>query len=517
MVTVSDNMGFLPDYALAFWPDKTALIQDGFELSYRQLDQRCNQIAQGLSAAGVGRGDRVFVPFENDARFAEVVFGVMRAGAVATPANPTLSPEILGEILEDCGSRVVLGTAGMAATLGEWRSRDAVDLAIAIDTNDVSGVLDYEAWLAEQSSQRPDPGTTVDEVCYQPYTSGSTGKPKGVLLSHDMLLQNLDTLQYATMIRHDDRALVSTPLFHLNASLLGVFLSIVSGASAVVLPGFDPKRVLENIARYGCTYTQGVPAMYKLLLAEDALIPRTDLSSIRFTLCGSAPMIPEILEEMQQVFDGVTVIEGYGLSESGPVLCMLPRWGVRKTGSIGLPLPGQELRIVGDDGEDVSVGTPGELWSRGPYNCTGYHNRPDLSAEKFTADGWFRTGDMVSTDEDGFLYFRGRVDDMINVAGNNMYPAEVESVLVRHPLIRDAAVVPVAHPLKGQVPVAFVVLRGEEVIDEDEAKQFCLEHVPAFAHPRRVIAVDRVPLGPTGKVDRRRLSSDATQHVEVRE
>src|SRR5690606_8206061 len=205
--------------------------------------------------------------------------------------------------------------------------------------------------------------------------------------------------------------LASTPLFHMNATVCGVLPCLMVGASVVVLPAFDALEVIKGIEEHRCTYTQGVPAMYKMLLSHREAIQSHDLSSMRFLTVGSAPMPEVLLDELAQALPGVDVSTGDGLTESGPVLTLQPRWGGHRSGSIGLALPGTEIRVVGDDGREVPDGEVGELWARTESNALGYHNLPDATAKRF-ADGWMRSGDLVRRDADGFLFFAGRSDDM---------------------------------------------------------------------------------------------------------
>lgn len=502
------NLGHITDYALTFFPDRPALLQDDLELSYRELDARINQVAQGLLGAGLRRGERVLILWQNDLRFIEVVLGAIRAGGVAVPVNSTLSVDSHRDILDDCGARHLLASDGPAASVRALVDGGLVETAVQVD-GDGDAVADYESWLSAQSSDRPDVEVDVDEAAWQAYTSGSTGKPKGVLIPHRMLLRDARLVSQAMFVEPSDRVIVSTPLFHMNASGVGLLPALASGASAYVLPGFDPERVLSGIERYSCTYITGVPAMYKLLLAHHAAGGQRDLSSLRTILCGSAPMPPTLLDKLLEVFPSATFSEGYGLTEVGPVATLVPKMGLRKLGSIGLPFPGFEIRVVGPAGEDLPAGETGELWLRTECMTLGYHHRPTEDERRFRDDGWFATADLVMVDEDGWLYFRGRADDRMNVGGENVYPAEVEGILIQHPSVRDASVVAQEHETKGEAPVAYVVLEAGADLAEEELKAFFLERGPAYAHPRQIVFLNALPLSGTGKVDRKSLQRHA--------
>ncbi len=507
--TYTDNLGYVSDFGLRLLPEKTALVQDDWSLTYAELDARANQVAHAILVAGVRRGDRVLMLFENDSRFVECLLGIIRAGAVAVPANPKLGSAQHQHLLVDCGARVVVATAGLAATAAALADDGLCDLAVAIGAT-TSSVRDYERWLASQRTDRPDVVCDIDDVCIQPYTSGSTGTPKGVLLTHRSMLRDTRLMAQGIMLDVDDRVLLSTPLFHMNAAACGLFPCLVSGASIVVLPVFEPKQVIAAIARYRCTFTTGVPAMYKLVLAQEAELASHDLSCLRFLACGSAPMPESVIAALERAFPGVDVLEGYGLTECGPVATLTPRWGIKKRGSIGLPLPGFELRVV-DEGEDVSPGEIGELWMRTECTALGYHNRPEADAAHFRPGGWFATGDLVRRDVDGWLFFMGRSDDMLSVGGENVYPAEVEAVLAQHADVRDVTVVSRKHDDKGEVPVAFVVRAQGATVTSREIQEFFLKRGPAYAYPRDVFFLDAMPLSGTGKTDRKGLVYRAEQ------
>ena len=276
----------------------------------------------------------------------------------------------------------------------------------------------------------------------------------------------------------------------------------------VILPGFDALQVIRAIERYRITYMTGVPAMYKMILAEEAALARHDVSSVRFAVCGSAEVPEELLDEFKRVFHGAGIAESYGLTEGGPVPLTNTRWGLKKRGSCGREFPGSDVRLLDDRGAAAQVGEVGELVLRNPGLAKGYWKLPEATATKFR-DGWLFTGDLLRRDADGYYYFMGRKDDMMNVAGENVYPKEVEDILLAHPNLRDACVVPAPHGTKGVVPVAFVVAREPNRTTEEDVKRFFLERGAPYAHPRRVVFLDALPLGGTGKLDRNALKAKA--------
>src|SRR5215472_4280744 len=496
----------LIDVGVACDPERTALVDRHGEWSYAELDQRASQVANGLIAHGVGPGQRVAVLIGNESRFVEALLGTWRAGAVSVLANTRLTPSQVADQVADSQAGVVLASTELADAAAAIAARTAGTRIFLGD--------EYDAWRQAQPTARPAVEVTPDQVGMQPYTSGSTGQPKGVLLTHRGQLHNARVVGQVDMISEDERALVSGPIFHANAMASAVLPFLLVGGSMVILPRFEVESVAGAIARHRCTFMTGVPSMYAALLDAGAF-ERHDVSSLRFVACGSAPVTRELLERLESVIPGVIVMEGYGLTEGGPVVTESPRFGVRRLGSIGLPLPGVQVRLRRDDGVEADVGEVGEIVVRSPGVAVGYHGKPELFAARITADGWLRTGDLAHADADGYLYFHGRIDDMLNVGGENVYPQNVESLIRQYPGVADVAVVASAHATKGQVPVAFVVGEPTATVDPEKVKQFCLENGPAFAHPRRVMVVDQLPVSTIGKLDRKRLTVMAAEDTAV--
>jgi acyl-CoA synthetase (AMP-forming)/AMP-acid ligase II len=507
-----NNLGYLPEIGFRLSPDKTAIIQGEVTLSFADLEARANRVANGLLGLGIGRGDRVALLFPNAYQFVESLLGTMRAGAVAVPVNIRLGYDSLRHVIADSDARVII----VAPELVEMAERLAGDVP-AVERLVATGsqhprALDYEAWLDGASSERPSVQVAPDDLCLLPYTSGSTGLPKGVRLHHSGQVHNADAMRRIYLLGPDERAVIAVPLYHANGLCGALLPFLMAGGSVVILPHFDGVAVVEAIDRHHCTYTTGVPAMYKLILREREALARTDLSSIRFLACGSAPVPDELMRQLEETFPGADVIESYGLTEGGPVVAVSPRWGIKKRGSTGLLLPDVEARIVADDGvTDLGPDEVGELWVRSPGNALGYHKLPEVTAARFDADGWLRTGDLMKYDRDGYYFFLGRRDDMINCGGENVYPKEVETILIQHPNVADACVVSAPHEMKGEAPVAFVVPRDPATADADEIKQFFFANGPAYAHPRTITFVETLPLTGAGKLDRAALTKQARE------
>jgi long-chain acyl-CoA synthetase len=490
-------------------PARAVVLADGLELDYGGLDERARRLASLVRQVGVAPGEVVALAMGNDPRFVECLLGVLRAGAVALLVNTKLGPDTVTYIAGHSQVRLILGHGRLerverALQTGAPEGCDSLSMSDGRD--------EYEAALSRYD---PAPSAVVDPdaLALLMYTSGSTGLPKGVMLSHSNTWWQARSDARTMLMDSADRGLVMGPLYHANALWAILLPMLYVGGSLVVLPDFDPPRVLEAIDRHGITFMSGTPSMYSLLLAE-ADRGNYDLSSIELLQCGSAPVPAELLARIQARFTRCELVETYGLTEGGANV-LTPRWGIKKLGSTGLPVPDVEIRIVdpADDERDCGVGEIGELWTRSPANALGYLNEPERTAEKFVGDGWLRTGDLFRRDEQGYCYFCGRTDDMISVGGENVYPKEVETIILLHPAVADVGVVPTPHSLKGQAPVAWVVLRPEARVTEDEIKQHFLANGPAYAHPRRVFFVDQLPVSGTNKLDRSALEQMTSREL----
>jgi long-chain acyl-CoA synthetase len=502
------NFGDLAYVPMRAFPERPAVIQGDLVLTYGQLDARMKRVAGLLRRLDVRVGSRVALLFPNEWVFIEACFGSMRAGAVPVPLNIRLGYETLRYCVEHSDAEVLLAS-GAVIEQAVRLTGDVPSLRALVATGDPpAGALPYERLLADVPAEFESVGVESDDICMQPYTSGSTGRPKGVLLTHGGQFWNADMVRRVMMLDETDRALVPVPLYHKNAMAAAVKPLLMAGGALVILPGFDPADVIRAIARYRCTYLTGVPAMFRLILNQKRLLAEHDVSSLRWAACGSSMVPPDLLQEFQETFPA-GISEGYGLTEGGPVVLESPRFGPRRIGSAGLPLPGCEARVVTAEGHEAGAGEPGELWVRNPGLARGYYKAAELTAQKFDSGGWLHTGDLVRHDSEGYYYILGRIDDMINVGGENVYPKEVEDLLVLHPAVREAYVVPVPHAVKGEAPVAFVVLHEGRTATPEELKQFFLARGPAYAHPRQIFLIDQAPLGSTGKVDRGALKEHA--------
>ncbi|MEC7489977.1 MAG: class I adenylate-forming enzyme family protein [Pseudomonadota bacterium] len=498
------NFGCIIDDAVKVWPNKEALIYGKDRITYSELDARINRVARGLKKLEIGVGDHVAVLVKNDHRFVETMLGALRTGASVTPATTRAHYTTLMHIMDDCGARVLFASGDFeneAARLG--RDVEGLEHVILMDA-EVEGTTDYDPWLMAQSSDRFVEAVAEEAIASISYTSGSTGKPKGVLLTHAAMVWSTRNLRRALLFGPDERCLLAVPMFHANGMFAGLFSMLESGGSTVILHDVDPVEMIEVIAKERCTYTTGVPAMYKLMLMEEQALEVNDCSSLNFVICGSSEVPEDLLSKFSDRM--APMLEAYGLTECGFV-CNTPRWGIIKQGTTGLPYPDVELRIVdpASPRQDVLQGEKGELLVRSPGNLVGYHNLPDVTAQRLLPGGWLRTSDIARADEQGYIEIIGREDDRIACAGEVFYPKEVENVLMEHENIADVAVVPRSDAVKGEVPVAFVVERVSGGTTPEELKSYYFENGAPYMHPRTVSIMTELPLTSAKKVDRAAL------------
>lgn len=512
--------------------DATALIEAATDerVTYGDLSERVARAGSVLLEHGIEPGDRICLFFPNELSYLYAFFGAMRIGAVPVPVNVKLSQELITFVVADSDASVIVTSdehsvreSALAAaradetdvrcclvaaeeSTGADTSADVDDAALDCEVRSFTTAMAGAATSLEPAAVGP------DDPAMQPYTSGSTGRPKGVVLTHGGIAWNTDAIAKAWLLDEHQRGIAATPLYHKNA-MPGLKALLDSGGSVVIMRGFEADEVLQAVDEYGITFITGVPAMYKLLLAE-AETATYDLSSLEFAICGSAPVSKELHERFTAQFDA-PLLEAYGLTEGGPVVSLSPRWGINKVGSTGPAIPGTETLVVDPDTDEVlDPDEIGELLVSNP-GVGRYHNRPAENERSFLElDGrtFLRTGDLATKDEDGYHSIVGRVDNMMIVGGENVYPTAVEDLLLGHEAVRDVAVVAAPHSIKGEAPVAFVVT--DDHVTEDELKAYAIDRGPAYAHPRRVFFTDELPLTGTEKIDRRRLAEEATAEID---
>lgn len=499
------QLGWFFRRARAAYPHKTAVIDvsQDYErrITFAALDAAMNSVANLLVSAGLKPGDRMGLGMSNRWEFFAAMFGAMRAGVVPVPMNIKQAPDVLAYILADAGAKAALIEPAVNARLAEAAKDVPIKLALG---DSPAGWIDFWTAVSAQPSEFQPLDITSDAPAFHPYTSGSTGRPKGMTLTHSNTTWLIEIRQKHWPARIDQRGLIAAPLYHKNAMTIAFKPKLRAGGSIVLMGGFDARAYLQALADYGVTEAGGVPTMFSLMLQQRDLIEALDFTKLEILRLGSAPAHGELMDELARVF-GVPTAQGYGLTETAGG-CLSPPLDGRPVprASVGSIMPETEVKLVGPNGRERD--DIGEFWIRSPANTPGYHNLPEVTAERFV-DGWLRTGDILSKDADGFFYFEGRVDDMFNCGGENVYPKEVENLLLKHHAVAQAVVLPQAHPTKGECPVAAVVLHDMNVSEAD-LKAYTLENGPAYAHPRRILIKDALPLTGVNKVDLRAVGQE---------
>jgi fatty-acyl-CoA synthase len=473
----NQGLGSWPARRTRMTPDRVALAYRGDRLTYRDLHLRANRLAHALRGLGVRHGDRVAYLGPNHPALVETFFATGLIGAVFVPLNTRLTAPELRVLVEDCEPSIVL-------------TADGQDTALP-----ATGVGDL---VAAGSPEPIDEPVGHDDLCLIMYTSGTTGRPKGAMLTHGNLIWNAVNLLVDVPLGDDEVVLISAPLFHIAALAQTLVPAVLKGARAVLEPSFDVDAAYELIERERVTVMFGVPAMFQFLAGS----PRwetADLSSLRHLLCGGAP-VPEPLIRIYQD-RGLTFLQGYGATETAPgALFLGAERSVDKAGTAGVPCFFSDVRLVASDGAPARTGEPGEVYVQGPNVTPGYWRRPEETARVLSADGWFRTGDVGVADGDGYVRISDRISDMIVSGGENVYPAEVESVLYGHRAVAECAVIGVPDDTWGEVGKALVVLRSGESARPEELVAHLGGQLARYKIPKYVEFVDRLPRNGAGKL-----------------
>lgn len=477
-------------------PDKTAFTsaRTGEARTFAELETNAARLASALRARGIAAGDRVGLLMPNTIEFVEAYFGILRSGAVVVPLHVMLTPPEIGRIVADSGAKLILAAAPLLEA-AEASGREAVS-------------TDHWASFLDEGTAPVDITGGDEDLAVLAYTSGTTGEPKGAMLTHRNLLANLDQQMEIgdDQVREEDVLFLALPLFHIFGLNVPLGLLVRNGATGLLLERFEPIETLRLIQEHRVTVLFGAPPMYTAWIDTPGA-DQYDLSSVRLAISGASALSSEALERFDNLF-GVKIYEGYGMTETAPTLTTNRMSEVPRAGSVGRPLPGVELRLVGEDGEEVELGDPGEILVRGPNIFKGYWKREEETTACFS-DGWFKTGDVAIQDEEGYLYLVDRKRDLIIVSGFNVFPSEVEAALMEDPAVAEAAVIGEPHPYTGESVKAFVVAAEGSSPTEESILAGVSTRLARFKCPSSVEIVEELPRVITGKVLRRALRSDA--------
>ncbi|MFN2136111.1 MAG: long-chain-fatty-acid--CoA ligase [Candidatus Promineifilaceae bacterium] len=534
----------IPDHPLHWYldqtadnkPDNVAIVFQGKEITYREFDDASMAVANALIASGFKKGDRAVLYMPNTPHFMIIYFGILRAGGVIIATNPLYSERELEHQLRDCGAETVFVMSRYYPLLKKVQQKGTTKVRRIIVTqlkNYLPGLKKLLYTLVKEGSSgdrvslaagdtwfkdflalgRQSPQATVevssDDIALLQYTGGTTGVSKGAIACHQNLAANARQLQeWIPGLRYGEEVFITAiPLFHSYGMVTGMILPISIAAKMIIIP--DPrnlKDVIGSIQEYGASFFPGVPAMYVAINNHpDVLAGKYDLTSIRACVSGSAPLLLETKERFEKLTGG-KLVEGYGLTESHVVSHANPIDGQNRTGSIGLPIPNMSCRIVDavEGDKDLPVGSIGELILNGPNIMKGYWNMPEETAQTLR-DGWLYTGDIARMDEDGYFYIEDRKKDLIIAGGFNIYPREVEEVLMTHPAVIEVAVAGVKDPKRGETVKAWVVKKEGDPTTAEELIDWSKNHLAKYKYPRKIEFRDELPKTIVGKVLKREL------------
>ena len=502
-----NNLGSLLTKRAFLSPGREAYVDShaDLRLTFAELNERSNRIANALTAAGVRKGERVALLLMNSAEFMEAYFGLAKIGAVVVPLNWRLVADELEFILKDAGAtRLVFGEEFLD-TVADLHSRgDKTDIRQWLQVEDDAEV----AWFAESyqsfrdagSAEEPPIGAADDDMLYIMYTSGTTGLPKGVVHTHNTSIWAILTISVNCQYRENDRFLGALPMFHVGA-LTPCAVNVYQGATSVIMRSFDPLLAWQLLEREQINTGLMVPAMLNFMLQVPGF-EKFEHPGLRWIMTGAAPVPVSLTQRFMDM--GIGIRQVYGLTEScGPACLIDAEDALRKPDSTGKAFFHTSVRVVDDQGEDCAPGEPGEVLVAGAHIMREYWNRPDATAETII-DGWLHTGDVAVMDEEGFVSIQDRIKDMIISGGENVYPAEIEGVLATHPDVVEAAVIGQPSEAWGESPLAIVV-RSSDTLREADVLDYCQGRLARFKQPKAVVFAEEIPRNPSGKILKRLL------------
>ena len=493
----------LPEAARRFG-DKPSVVVDGETVTFAELDARSSRVANGLSAVGVGPGDRVTLCGPNCWQWVVAYYAIAKTGAVVNPISSMLTTEEIRYVVKDSGARVLVTSGDRAADLAELVDTGELEHLVAWDGDGAVGVTSMQQWVREADSDFtafPCAPSDLGAICY---TSGTTGHPKGAMQSvRSVLAAGVGTVLMGAR-GPQDRVTNSLPLAHVYGSCV-LNATMLAGSTMIMVPRFDAAKVLATISEHRVTLMDGVPTAYYYLLAHPDF-DSADLSSLTRCWVGGQTL-PAAKAQEFTARSGCAIHEVWGMTELAGAASANPVVGLNKAGSIGIPFPGNAMQVVDIDDADVVLGPGerGELMFRGPLVMDGYYGNDEATSRSIEPDGWLHSGDIATMDEDGYFTIVDRKTDMILTAGFNVYPAEIERVLCMHPAVALAAVTGVPDQVKGELAKAYVVLKPDAIVTSDDLLAHSREHLAAYKVPRIVQFVEEVPVTASGKILRRLL------------
>lgn len=487
-------------------PNKTFLYFEDLKVSYKELDLITNQVAHGLKTLGLKPQDKLCILLPNSPEYVYLFLGAPKLGVTVVPINTALKQEEIAYIIDNSDACAIVITSNHQELINNIKpTSDKLKYVLLVGEQSLSQELEagwsnFSGLL--KASNEPIDYSQSDSVVSIVYTSGTTGKPKGVMLTQSNYFYDSAQIASTFGMLEEERAMCILPLFHVNGQVVTILTPLQVGASLVLTTGFSPKTFFADLTRHQATTFSGVPTVYSILLN----LPdreKYDLSKLRLCICGAAPMPVELFNQFEKAFNTI-IIEGYGLSEGTCASTANPVNGERKIGSIGLALPGQEVKIFDDQDKEVNIGEVGEIVVRGPNVMLGYYKNEAATSETLR-NGWLHTGDLGRVDSEGYFYIVGRKKEMIIRGGENIYPKEIEEVLYLHQSIQEAAIIGLPDPIWGEEVGAAIILKDGMLLNKDDIISFCRTHLADYKCPRQVFFCSSFPKTATGKIQKNKL------------
>jgi long-chain acyl-CoA synthetase len=518
------NLANILDYSAKEYAAKTAIVFGDKRFSYAQLNAAANQVANGLTALGIGKGDKVALSCPNLPFFPMVYYGILKTGAVVVPLNVLLKGREIAYHLQDSEAKAYFcfqGTPELPMAEEGWAGFNGAEqcehfwvmTADPAGASPIEGAVTLGQLIGRQSPVFETVVTDFDDTAVILYTSGTTGFPKGAELSHANMTMNALGSRDLLVLSQEDVHLVVLPLFHSFGQTVLMNAGLSMGNTLVLIPRFTPDGVLGAMQAEKVTVFAGVPTMYWALLTFEDPDNKIDIPTIaknlRIGASGASSLPLEIIRGIQEKY-GISILEGYGLSETCPVATFNLPHKERKPGTVGTPIWGIEVKVFDAENNEVPTGEVGEVVIRGHNVMKGYYNKPEATAEAFKGTSWFHTGDLGRMDEDGYLAIVDRVKDMVIRGGFNVYPREIEEVLMTHPAVSMASVIGVPHDQHGEEIKAYIVLKPGQSANEGEIIEWSKEQMAAYKYPRIVEMRESLPMTATGKILKKDLKAEIT-------
>ncbi len=497
------TLGEMLDRSAARYPDKIAIVYKDQQMDYKDLNTQANQLGRALNDLGIGKNDKVGLLMPNCSEAIVGVFGILKAGGVFVGLNPVLQGRELTYVINHSDAKAIVAAPPydeLLTMLGPQIPQVKHILTLD-DAPEEEGLISIPALIQSYDGGKLKPSVELGDMAAIYYTSGTTGLPKGAMLSHVNVLSSTVAIGKAVSASRRDIPLNCLPLFHTLAMTACIMVPIFGGMTNILLDTFLPQPVLQGFNDWKVTIFVGVPTMFAVL-GNMPNLSRYDVSHLRLCYCGGAPLTTAVAEKFESKFP-CKIYEGYGLSECSPLVSVNPL-GHRKIGSIGKPADRVTWKVVDKQGSDVPPNTVGEIVVKGPNVMMGYY-KDEQATQECIRDRWFYSGDLAYMDDDGFVFIADRKKDMLIVGGENVYPKEIEDVLTQHPTVKDAGVIGIEDPIRGEVPKAYIVPKLGQEVDEKDILAYCREHLAQFKIPRAIEVIDEIPKNVTGKILKRVL------------